>query len=238
MVPLITHFWLRLDRRLGREERAWLEKADGSHGSDLIAAFSGASRRLGRGLLEFSRSEAAALEQAGAWTGLAEWRLDDLARAALLLSAADRLSRPELEGLVLELYQRGDLRQRQAVLRVLPYLRGGPAFLPVALDGCASPQPLVFEAIACANPYPRDHFSELQFCAMVARALNAGVRLERIFGLRDRTTPSLRRLAEEFAVQRRAAGRGVPADVERLRLERSLQAPEPPRPAPAAEAAA
>jgi hypothetical protein len=74
----------------------------------------------------------------------------------------------------------------------------------------------VFEAIACENPYPAAHFPELNFNQMVLKALFTGVALERVIGLDGRVTPELARMANDYASERRAAGRSVPADIWRV----------------------
>jgi len=48
---------------------------------------------------------------------------------------------------------------------------------------------------------------------MVLKAVFAGVALRRILGLAGRRTPELRRMAGDYASERRAAGRSVPVDL-------------------------
>jgi hypothetical protein len=71
----------------------------------------------------------------------------------------------------------------------------------------------VFEAIACENPFPALYFSEQSFNQMVLKAVFIEVAVERILGLTARITPELRRMAADYASERRAAGRSVPDDV-------------------------
>jgi hypothetical protein len=49
---------------------------------------------------------------------------------------------------------------------------------------------------------------------MVRQALVTGVALDRVVGLGARVTPELVRMANEYAAERRAAGRSVPADLD------------------------
>lgn len=108
----------------------------------------------------------------------------------------------------------GDTRERQAILRALPVLPHPDRFLALAIDACRSGVPSLFEAIACENPYPAAHFPALNFNHMVLTALVTGVALERLVGLGARVTPELVRMANEYAAERRAAGRSVPADLD------------------------
>jgi hypothetical protein len=86
----------------------------------------------------------------------------------------------------------------------------------LGVEACRSSIQPVFEAIACENPFPARHFPEPNFNQMVLKALFTGVPLARILGLQDRVTAELERMARDFASERRAAGRPVPADIGRL----------------------
>jgi hypothetical protein len=86
----------------------------------------------------------------------------------------------------------------------------------IGVDACRSSVQTIFEAIACENPFPAARFPELNFNQMVLKALFTDVRLERIVGLDARVTSELRRMADAYASERRAAGRSVPPDIDRL----------------------
>ena len=57
------------------------------------------------------------------------------------------------------------------------------------------------------------YFPELNFNQMVLKALFIGSPLARLVGLEERITPELVRMAEDYAAERRAAGRSVPEDI-------------------------
>lgn len=181
-----------------------------------LLAFASAGRWVGRTLLAPSAEELAALCAAGIGWPVRSWRLDDVARILLLLRAAAAEPGAGLEALVAESYARGDTDERRAVLHALALLPAPERFLPLAVDACRTSVQPVFEAIACENPYPAAHFAPAGFNQTVLKALFTGVALERIVGLGDRDTPELRRMAVDYASERRAAGRTVSADVERL----------------------
>ncbi|MBI3634605.1 MAG: EboA domain-containing protein [Candidatus Rokubacteria bacterium] len=186
------------------------------------AAFAAAARRLGKATLTTTADEDAALARLGITWPLGGWGLDELGRVALLLSAVARLDDARLEGLVEDCYSHGDVRERQATLRALPLLPAPERFLPIAVDACRSHMQPVFEAIACENPYPATCFPDLNFNQMVLKALFTGVALARIVGLSDRVTPELTRMADDYASERRAAGRTVPADIGLAAGKRSV----------------
>jgi hypothetical protein len=72
----------------------------------------------------------------------------------------------------------------------------------------------IFEAIAAENPFPARHFPDLHFHQLVLKAVFLGVRLPRVLGLAARVNPELARMADDYAAERRAAGRSVPADLD------------------------
>jgi hypothetical protein len=158
-------------------------------------------------------AETARLEATGVTWPVASWGLDGLVRAGLLLHAAAGLPPGELEVLVEECFLGGDTRERQAVLRTLPLLPDPERFVALGVDACRTSVQPVFEAIACENPYPARYFPEASFNQMVLKAVFIEVAVGRILGLEARITPELRRMAADYASERRAAGRSVPDDV-------------------------
>jgi hypothetical protein len=115
--------------------------------------------------------------------------------------------------LVRELYRRGDVGERQAVLRALPVLDDA-GHVDTAIDACRTNVQTVFEAIACDNAYPAKYFADAAYFQMVLKALFIGAPVGRIVGLDARTTDELVRMVEAYASERRAAGRPVPDDAK------------------------
>ena len=202
--------------RRARDGVAWLEasgRAAGDIGA-LTAAFADASRRTGRSALALTVEETDSLRGLGVRWPLGRWALDDMARAALLVRGGEVLDPPGLQAAVDAVYGKGDTRERQAVLRALPFLPNPDRFLSIAVEAARAGMPTLFEAIACENPYPAAQLPALNFNHMVMRALVSGVALDRIVGLGTRVTPDLVRAANDYAGERRAAGRSVPADLD------------------------
>ena len=199
-----------------RDKAAWLDAIarTAADVDDFARTFGQASRHAGRSAVALSADEVSQLRELGVTWPLARWAVDDLARTAVLLRAAEVLGPRGLEALLHRAYADGDTRERQAILRALPVLPCPERFLGVAVDAERSGVPPLFEAIACENPYPAAHFPVLNFNHMVLEALVTGVSLDRIVGLPARVTPALVRLANDYAAERRAAGRLVPADVD------------------------
>lgn len=205
-------------RRLPPGARGWFENvvAEAGDPDRFRLAFGEAPRRLGRVPVTLDGPERGGLETAGLAGGLEGWRLDETARAALLLETVDALPPAALDRLVETTWRRGDSLAARAVLRTLPLLPAPARFLGVALEGARSSLQLVFEAIACGNPYPAAHFHEVHFNDLVLKAVAADLRHDRIVGLHARVNPELLRLVRAHVALRRAAGRQVPAALGRF----------------------
>ena len=182
-----------LEDALPANAKAWLYSIQIDDKLALLAAFSGAARKLGK--------EPIAIAERGTWGA------DEVGRAALLVRAFPRLQPAEA-------WQHGDNRERQAVLKALPLLPEPAQFAALAIEACRANVLTVFEAIACDNPYAAAHFPDLHFNQMVLKAAFNGVALARIVGLPRRRNAELARMASDFAAERRAAGRPVPADLD------------------------
>ena len=178
------------------------------------AAFSAAGRKLGRTPLDVTPAEAERLSAAGIDWPVHPWGTDELGRVALLTSAFAQLAPEHAMALLDSCYSGADNRERQAILRALPFLPSQERFVPLAADATRSNVLPVFEALACENPFPAEHLPELNFNQLVMKALFNGVKLSRICGLGRRVGPELSRMAGDYAAERRAAGRPVPADID------------------------
>jgi hypothetical protein len=190
-------------RQLGPDPTRWLEGALeearlGFERPRFLAAYAGAARRLR------TRTPGAAPE------------LIARARGALLETALAALPDDAHVPLVRELFRRGDSDERIAVLRSLSGLPAPARFVPIAIEACRTHVQVVFESIACDNPYAARHFPEEAFQQLVLKALFIGVPLARVEGLETRRSAELARMAADYASELRAAGRVVSRDVERL----------------------
>jgi hypothetical protein len=186
---------VELESALPPAAREWLRAIPLDDKLAMLAAFSGATRKVGKAPI--------AIADRGTWGA------DEVARAALLVRAFPRVTPREL-------WAHGDNRERQAVLRALPLLPDPQQFVELAVEACRANVLTVFEAIACENPFPARFFSDAQLNQMALKAAFNGVALARIVGLRERANAELARMARDFAAERRAAGRPVPADLDLL----------------------
>jgi hypothetical protein len=182
--------------------------ADGTQ--DLAVVFPGVARRVGRGGLG-----------SGATVGgvpLAAWRVDDAARAALLLAAARRFPDGAF-ALAVELYRHGDAREKTGALRalaLLPAAPSDPAGLPAILDAMRTSQGEIFEAAILDNPYASWHLPQHEWHKAVLKTVFVGQPVDRIVRIDERADAALAQSLLEFAEEREAATRAVPPDIWRI----------------------
>lgn len=113
------------------------------------------------------------------------------------------------------LYRQGTATERAAVLRALPHLPTGatPEALPLVEDALrANDTTLVAAAV---GPYAAAWLDPHGWRHAVLKCLFTGVRLDAVSGLarRARGDAELARMLRDFAHERTAAGRHVPADL-------------------------
>jgi hypothetical protein len=177
------------------------------HGTlaDLQRIYTDASRRLGeRPLPGGSPATEPHLEA---------WTLEDAGRLAFLLARHDALGPDRFSGEATACFEQGDSREQRSWLRGVGFLPDSKQYLPLVIDACRTNILPIFEAVACENAYPARYFPERNFNQLVLKALFNSVALARIQGLAARRNPELARMATDYAAERRAAGRSIPADI-------------------------
>lgn len=158
----------------------------------------------------------------------AHWTVDEAARAVLL--AALPLGGQPLADELAGLFRHGDPAEQRAVLRALPLFAGSEAgdivevplgdAVQVPLGGLALP--LVREALrgndsslieAALGPYGAARLPAAEYRQAVLKCVFHEIPLDRIAGLGARADAELARMLADFAHERVAAGRDVPADI-------------------------
>jgi len=204
-----------LASRAGKPASAWLGTALGQIAAEQPAAitftlaWSAACRRLGHAKLTANAEDEKALPLSPAG-----FCMDEYGRALLLLAVLAGHPPNMHAALVDDLYAKGELREQQAVLRVLPYLPSPERFVAVAIEAVRSNALTVIEAIAYDNPYPARYFPGSAFNQLVLKCLFHGLSLRRVQGLAQRIEPELQRMVAGYVSERRAAGRSVPEDTK------------------------
>jgi hypothetical protein len=188
-------------------------RAGGPLSDDFAVAWCSGGRRLGRGPLVLGEGDTRGLMTAGAAFVPAGWGTDELGRALLLLAATEGRPPDSLCAVLTDLYRKGEMREQQALLRVLAYLPTPGAWVELAAEAVRSNVTSVFEALACDNPFPAAYMDGVAFNQLVMKAIFNSLPLARILGLRERAGAELTRMARAYARERRAAGRSVPRDL-------------------------
>jgi hypothetical protein len=180
----------------------------------LLAAYPAVAMRVGRGALALNARDLRELHAVAPGIGFERWTREDAARALLLIAhrATGRTGKA-FRSDALECFEQGDAGEQQSWLRAIALWPEANGFLATAIDACRTNIVPVFEALACENPYPSQYFPERNFNQVVLKAMFNSIALERIVGLKSRLNPELSRMARDYAAERTAAGRSVPADL-------------------------
>ncbi|WP_329029902.1 MULTISPECIES: EboA domain-containing protein [unclassified Streptomyces] len=205
--PLLTRE--ELDSLLGGAARAWLDEAlaEAAH----AAAHKDTAPTDGYAVPPWELRYAAA----GRHCGLEH---ADSVRALLLVEAHAGL--PALT----RLYEQGTAAERRAVLLALPALEPGPAALPLVEDALRTNDTTL--VTAAVGPYAAAHLPPHGWRHAVLKCLFTGVPVEAVDDLarRSRGDAELARMLGDFASERIAAGRPVPAGLHHVL---ALTAPGP-----------
>jgi hypothetical protein len=206
-----------LEARLDAASRAWLDvrrsEIAGGLSDDRFAQWiSLASRYAPRRDLEPDADERAAAAAALEGWNPERWTVLETVRIALLLA------RPDLAGsgcvrALGEVFRFADQGELCALYRAIALLPRGERFVARAAEGCRSNMGVVFEAVACDSPYPVRHFDDVAWNHLVMKALFIAAPLWRVFGVDERLTPELARMALDLVDERRSAGRPVPPEL-------------------------
>ncbi|MBE4738469.1 EboA domain-containing protein [Streptomyces caniscabiei] len=184
--------------------RAWLDEAVArvtERPAAVRTLFPAARRRCGRARLD------------------ARWTVDEAARAVLLtaLPLGGQPLADELTGL----HRHGDPAEQRAVLRTLPLLAAdhgdaapeplGDLALPLVRDALRGNDSSLVEA--ALGPYGAARLPDAEYRQAVLKCVFHEIPLDRIDGLPARADAELARMLADFAHERVAAGRDVPADI-------------------------
>ncbi|QFR03100.1 hypothetical protein F9278_39375 [Streptomyces phaeolivaceus] len=185
--------------------RAWLDEAVAriaERPAAVRALFPAARRRCGRARLD------------GRWT------VDEAARAVLL--GALPLDGQPLADELAGLFRHGDPAEQRAVLRALPLLADaeggdtseeplGDLALPLVREALRGNDGSIVEA--ALGPYGAARLPDAEYRQAVLKCVFQEIPLDRIAGLAARADAELARMLADFAHERVAAGRDVPADI-------------------------
>jgi hypothetical protein len=202
-----------LHRRLQGRAAEWLDEAvteieDGVSDTRFTSLIALASRFAPRRRLEPDPTEISR-----AWQWLPGWSPErwttlESVRVRLILARPDLRDSAFAKALE-ECFRYADEGELCALHRALAHLPRGERFLWRAGEGCRSNMASVFEAVACDTPYPGRFFDDAAWRQLVIKAVFIDAPLWRVYGLDERLSPELARMALDLADERRSAGREV-----------------------------
>ncbi|WUS76994.1 EboA domain-containing protein [Kribbella sp. NBC_01245] len=211
-------------------ESAWLAAQRGRP-ELLAAAFPAVGRKVGRGPLHAptgsngertSWSEGSDEAQHAVSQGpdernlVAGWGVDEVARGVLVAGLVGVLSGDEFVAALGGVYRYGDAGEKRAVLKALGVREVAEALgdrgVPLVADAIrTNDQRLLAAAL---GPYATRYLEAAGFRQAVLKCVFAGVPLSAVDGLPARSDDELIRMMTDFAAERTAAGRDVPADLQ------------------------
>ncbi|MEU6343104.1 EboA domain-containing protein [Streptomyces sp. NPDC046977] len=191
-----------LRNRLDDDARTWLDTALAD------AALSAATSRDAPGPRRTAAPWELRFASAGRHCGQDQ---ADAVRVLLL-----REARPDARTLT-RLYQQGAAAERRAVLLALPHLAPAPADgLPLVQDALRTNDTRL--VAAAVGPYAAEHLDPPAWRQALLKCLFTGVPVDAADRLAERARgdAELARMLGDYAAERTAAGRPVPADLHRL----------------------
>ncbi len=202
-----------LRNRLDRGAREWFkgittEIAEGASDARFCSLLSLASRHAPRGPLAPDGDELGRSRKAVEGWSVERWSVLDTLRAAMVLARPD-LGEESGALAVEEAFRYADEGEAIALYRCLALLPEPERFLWRAGEGCRSNMRSVFEAAALDTPYPARHFDDVAWRQAIVKCLFVEAPLWRMWGLDERLSPELARMALDLADERRSAGRPV-----------------------------
>jgi len=143
------------------------------------------------------------------------WTMDRLARVwwLLQLPADDEIM---YINTITQLFRAGEVNELVALYSALPALAYPEAWRFQATEGIRNNIADVQSAIMLRNPYPADYFDEAAWNQMILKAFFTDKDVTQIIGLDERKNVRLARTLVDYAAERRAAGRSLPSNIERL----------------------
>jgi L-ribulose-5-phosphate 3-epimerase len=209
LVPVIPKTDDRDSEWVSKVDHPWLVEAEQRVRTDPTAIrtlFPAVGRKVGRGPLRPESDP----------QGLVHGTVDDLARTRLLAALAEVLDARLLGVEVAELYRYGDDAERRGVLRGLSALPDTVVSTGLDIVRDALRANDIRLVAAAMGEFAARNLDAHSWRHGVLKCLFVGVPLAAVVELSKRIDDELLRMVADYAEERRAAGRAVPADAEKL----------------------
>lgn len=196
-------------------ESDWLLQKSSTSAMDLMTAFVSAPRNLSKKIVQISSEQAQELQELVPDFSIQDWSLVRLVRVWLLTQLEAKDPEHFIKNID-TLFDTAELNELVALYSALPLLSFPEQWLFRATDAVRSNMGFVFDAIALRNPYPALYFSEAAWNQLVLKTIFNDKPTYLIPGRETRTNQILASTLSDFAHERWAAGRSVPAPVWKL----------------------
>ena len=205
-----------LDRQLDEAAQTWLadksETVRSGNDRGLYLAVAMTTRKLGKADLTLTDADFANADAAcPGWTPR-DWTVDQAARILLLLSRPDDGNFPQHFD---KLCQTADVSELITFYLGLPLYPQPEGLVARACEGLRGNIVPAFAAVAQNSPYPAKYLPEGAWNQMILKALFIGCRLYPIQDIDSRANDDLTRMLCDYAHERWAASRVVPAELWR-----------------------
>lgn len=180
----------------------------------LFLAFGLVPRKVGKGDITFSEVDQNGAEAVRPGWNPVGWSLDQLVRTYFVLSFPATDIERYVQTLDL-MFSTGEVGELVALYQALPLLPEPKAHVLRAAEGVRNNIKAVFAAVAHNNPFPSEQFSDDQWNQLVLKCLFIGLSLRPVIGVDERANAKLMGMLVDFAHERRAAHRPIPAELWR-----------------------
>jgi len=171
--------------------------------------FAAIPRFVGKALLTVPDEAARKLGQLRPHFSVEGWTLDRLARVWWLLQLP--AERTAVVGTIETLIKSAEMNELVAIYSALPVLPFPDAWRFQATEAVRSNIGPMQEAIMLRNPYPAEQLDQNAWNQLIMKAFFTEKDMTQIIGRLERRNAELAAIATDFARERRAAGRPVPA---------------------------
>lgn len=180
----------------------------------LYLSFGLVPRKVGKVDLKLTERECNAATEARPDWDPGRWSTDQLVRTLFVLS----YPATDLEAYIKtldQMFSTGEVGEQVALYQALPLLPNQPAHVLRAAEGIRNNIKAVFCAVAQNNPFPSEQFSDDQWNQLILKCLFIDLSLRSVVGVDERANAKLMSMLVDFAHERRAAHRSIPAELWR-----------------------
>jgi hypothetical protein len=201
----------------GNEAHAWLQE-QAQHGQDIQrfnTSFAILPRKTGKNIITVEQDQQFLLQQLHPGMQVNGWTMDRFCRVWLIMQL-DAADKEKYFNSIENLFRSGAVNELVALYSALPLLAYPTIWKARCAEGIRSNIGDVLEAIMYHNPYPAAQLSEAAWNQLVLKAIFTGKETALITGLDERANKELAYTLSDFAHERWAAHRTVPAQLWRI----------------------